>query len=499
MRVLKKILILLLVISMSFISISGCSTIQGIPIVTITEAMIPDCGGGEPDLPNCDAGFLATIIGIDERTEMNHPSEEYTDQLSSSPEMEPLSYVTAVEIEKEEYLTQTLDADITCDGQLWANPKSFTLSFMGSPLGTETNTVILESSDPGALYFPYDDNAEWIPETVVEPQDNALPAIPINIAENGYFEVSLVGSFDGEFPLTVRDVYGDEISSFSVSLIPTFIGEKEDEIEAVEAEPSKHEHCFVDQVVPSTAQCQGYTQHSCSVCGYSYRDNYTERAECPHEYMATIIPPSFTSGGYTLHTCSICGESYYDEHKEPLVCDHSSTKDTVIAPTCTEAGYTLHECLICRNYAVKDEFSDPLGHAWDGGTIAAEPSCGRDGTIICTCSRCGDTRIDPIASTGEHMFLDTIIEPTVHSGGFTEHTCTVCSYTFVDTETPPIIPEKDDELDAAFVRTEVHNFCKDCGLDFHGWSQTQVWEHCAAHVEQDDNAKGGYYSSVVRY
>ncbi len=91
-----------------------------------------------------------------------------------------------------------------------------------------------------------------------------------------------------------------------------------------------------------------------------------------------------------------------------------------------------------------------------------------------------------------------LAEPTVHSGGFTEHTCTVCSYTFVDTETPPIIPEKDDELDAAFVRTEVHNFCKDCGLDFHGWSQTQVWEHCAAHVEQDDNAKGGYYSSVVR-
>jgi hypothetical protein len=34
-------------------------------------------------------------------------------------------------------------------------------------------------------------------------------------------------------------------------------------------------HKFKNTVTPATTEAQGYTTHTCSVCGYSYKDNYT--------------------------------------------------------------------------------------------------------------------------------------------------------------------------------------------------------------------------------
>lgn len=41
--------------------------------------------------------------------------------------------------------------------------------------------------------------------------------------------------------------------------------------------------------------------------------------ECAHDYQEQIVAPTHTSRGYTLHTCSICGQSYKDNYTDQLI------------------------------------------------------------------------------------------------------------------------------------------------------------------------------------
>ena len=36
----------------------------------------------------------------------------------------------------------------------------------------------------------------------------------------------------------------------------------------------------------------------------------------PHDYVTTIVPPTENSQGYTLHTCSVCGDNYKDHYTD---------------------------------------------------------------------------------------------------------------------------------------------------------------------------------------
>ena len=44
--------------------------------------------------------------------------------------------------------------------------------------------------------------------------------------------------------------------------------------------------------------------------------NYDRTVECEHEYSEEVTPPTCTEQGYTTHTCTICGESYVDDYVE---------------------------------------------------------------------------------------------------------------------------------------------------------------------------------------
>ena len=133
-------------------------------------------------------------------------------------------------------------------------------------------------------------------------------------------------------------------------------------------------------------------------------------------------------GGYTIHTCTLCGESYTDTYTDLLVCSHLTTNDTVIPPTCNDSGYTIHECAICRNYTTIDSYVNALGHEWDSGLITVQPGCGSYGTKIYTCCRCGESMPEQLMFTNEHQFHSSVVEPTHESGGYTLHVCSVCGY-----------------------------------------------------------------------
>ncbi len=98
-----------------------------------------------------------------------------------------------------------------------------------------------------------------------------------------------------------------------------------------------HEHIMVESIVYDCYR-QGYTLHLCSICGYSYKDNFTDV--------------------WTSHI-----------HSEDAI-------GVVTEPTCTENGYTVYECERCGKYYESD-LTFAIGHNYVGGY----------------CIGCGDTEI----------------------------------------------------------------------------------------------------------
>ncbi len=101
----------------------------------------------------------------------------------------------------------------------------------------------------------------------------------------------------------------------------------------------------------ATATSTGTKTRTCKVCGKK------ETAVIPvtthkHSYTTKVVAPTCTAKGYTLHTCSACGDSYKDTYKNAL--GHSEKK-TVVSATVTKEGYTLHKCTRAGcNYSYTD-------------------------------------------------------------------------------------------------------------------------------------------------
>lgn len=60
-----------------------------------------------------------------------------------------------------------------------------------------------------------------------------------------------------------------------------------------------------------------------------------------HSYKAALTAPTCTEKGFTTYTCTKCGDSYTDDYTEPL---GHHFHEVVTNPTCTELGYTTYTC-----------------------------------------------------------------------------------------------------------------------------------------------------------
>ena len=154
----------------------------------------------------------------------------------------------------------------------------------------------------------------------------------------------------------------------------------------------------------------------CTVCG--------KRLDCA--YTETVVDPTCTSAGYTVHTCTNCGSSYLDS----VVEGGHKWGTTVIPPTHTEPGYTLYECSVCKE-SYKTDYTAPVGHAFDEGTVTREATCTAEGEMTYACS-CGATHTVSIPMT-EHELTSVVTAPTCTELGYTTHSCKHCDYSYTDT------------------------------------------------------------------
>ena len=88
-------------------------------------------------------------------------------------------------------------------------------------------------------------------------------------------------------------------------------------IKAQEVIPATGKHSFGEwkTTKPATCTTAGTKTRSCSVCGKVETQTIAKTA---HKYVNMVVKPTYAAQGYTLHKCSVCGASYKDNYTAKL-------------------------------------------------------------------------------------------------------------------------------------------------------------------------------------
>ena len=184
-------------------------------------------------------------------------------------------------------------------------------------------------------------------------------------------------------------------------------------------------HTWGDWTTTKEATCTatGREERVCSVCKET--ESRIKNA-LGHNYVPEVTAPTCTDIGYTTHTCSRCGDSYIDTYTEALGHDWQDKGAPTKEPTCTETGLQNQKCSRCDETQVK--VLDELGHNWTNKTITKNPTCTETGLMNATCDRCGDVQTSIEIPALGHEWNDGVITvaPTCTHPGNKHYTCNVC-------------------------------------------------------------------------
>ncbi|MCD7753780.1 MAG: hypothetical protein LUH41_04450, partial [Clostridiales bacterium] len=174
----------------------------------------------------------------------------------------------------------------------------------------------------------------------------------------------------------------------------------------------------------------------CTVCGEEISRETIIVAATDHSYEAVVTAPTCTEQGYTTYTCSVCGDSYVDDYTEAT--GHSYTSEVTKVATCTEDGVTTYTCSVCG-----DTYTEAIaatGHTWDEGEVTTSATCTDEGVMTYTCTVCGETKTEAISATGHTAVVDAAVAATCTETGLTEGShCSVCGAVIVEQEVIPAL------------------------------------------------------------
>ncbi|MBO5702423.1 MAG: hypothetical protein J6S71_08290 [Clostridia bacterium] len=77
----------------------------------------------------------------------------------------------------------------------------------------------------------------------------------------------------------------------------------------------KHDLTQVLAKTPTCTEIGWNAYEKCSRCSYT---TYVELSRVEHKYTSQVVKPQFGVQGYTLYTCSVCGYSYKDNYTDAL-------------------------------------------------------------------------------------------------------------------------------------------------------------------------------------
>ncbi len=151
-----------------------------------------------------------------------------------------------------------------------------------------------------------------------------------------------------------------------------------------------HQHSYTSEVTKA-ASCtsEGVKTFTCS-CGNSYNEAIKK---LEHTYSAKTTAATCEKDGYTVHTCSVCGDSYEDS-KVPAPGHNYSMVDSKAA-TCSEAGFKKYECSRCGK-----SYSDKLTTAHDWEHAHTDEVGHNEVLLVCRCGwSCSETEASAVGYT----------------------------------------------------------------------------------------------------
>lgn len=120
------------------------------------------------------------------------------------------------------------------------------------------------------------------------------------------------------------------------------------ETEVESSEPTAHKLVFHDGK-PSTCTENGYKDYNtCENCDYTT----FEEIPASHSYTSSVLPPTCVDDGYTTHTCTVCGDSYNDSYENETGHTMGAWYQSSDATT-THDGEMRSSCLNCAYYETK--------------------------------------------------------------------------------------------------------------------------------------------------
>ncbi len=173
---------------------------------------------------------------------------------------------------------------------------------------------------------------------------------------------------------------------------------------------------YTDDVVAATCEADGYTQHTCTVCEFTYRDAVVEKLG--HAYGTPT--PAYENDRY-VHK-SVCAND--PTHVLIEACEFD---DDVHEVTCVEDGFTEHTCRQCGG-TYKDGIVVHTGHSFTEWRITIPATCVRNGEQKRHCEKCS-TEETEILPMGEHSYTEwqTIEESTCTVAGSEQRGCENCT------------------------------------------------------------------------
>ncbi len=143
---------------------------------------------------------------------------------------------------------------------------------------------------------------------------------------------------------------------------------------------------------------------------------------CDHIYSSSVVtPPTCTTQGYTTYTCEKCGNVYDGDYVSAL--GHSYGEWRVIVPAdCENAGSHTRICNVCGN--VENGVIPAIGHNYVETVVA--PTCTEQGYTEHVCSNCNDSYIDSYVDAIGHNYISTVFAPTCTEQGYIEWVCLNC-------------------------------------------------------------------------
>ena len=222
--------------------------------------------------------------------------------------------------------------------------------------------------------------------------------------------------------MILGDVNGDgEVTNADVLMIYRYIYDPE-----LYPLPTICVHEFGDDsyyettVVSATCSSEGYTLYTCKYCGFSYRDEFTEKTA--HTFGDWEEMLSFCTARIMMRSCTECDYSMFNIENG----DWHKYTSTVVKPTCTNEGYTLHKCETC-NLEYRDTFTEKTAHAF-GDWEEMTSSCTTKFSMR-SCTECGYSTFR--TENGDwHKYTSTVVKPTCSARGYTLYSCKNCNSSY---------------------------------------------------------------------